>query len=225
MVGAERDLRSRGTTASAMSDGQPIVLVVDDDASVRDAIASLVRSVRLEAQCFAGPQEFLDSAPLDRPACMILDVRLPGASGLELQRKMRETDRAIPIVFLTAYGDVPMTVAAMKEGAIEFLIKPCRDQDLLDAIQHGLERSRAERRQRREIAEIRQRFDSLTPRERQVMAEVVAGHPNKRIAAELGTTEATIKLHRGQVMQKMKSGSLPELVRIAARLAIPNAAS
>jgi FixJ family two-component response regulator len=208
-----------------MSEAPPIVFVVDDDASVRDAIASLVRSVRVDVQCFAGAQEFDQSEPIDRPACMILDVRLPGWSGLELQRKMRERDLAIPIVFLTAYGDVPMTVAAMKQGAIEFLIKPCRDQDLLDAIQQGLERSRSERRRQRELAELRERFDSLTPRERQVMAEVVAGLPNRQIAVGLGTTEATIKLHRGQVMQKMKSGSLPDLVRIAARLANPGTSS
>jgi FixJ family two-component response regulator len=209
----------------SVSEDHPIVFVVDDDGSVRDAIASLVRSVRLDVRCFASPREFLGSEPVDRPACMILDVRLPEWSGLELQRKMREREFAIPIVFLTAFGDVPMTVTAMKEGAIEFLIKPCRDQDLLDAIQQGLERSRSERRARRELADLRQRFDSLTPRERQVMSEVVAGLPNKKIAAELGTTEATIKLHRGQVMQKMRSNSLADLVRIAARLAIPAAPS
>jgi FixJ family two-component response regulator len=231
LVVLERDLGSRRALGESqpgvesMSEAQPIVFVVDDDVSVRDAIASLVRSVRIDVQCFASAQEYLNGEPLDRPACMVLDVRLPGRSGLELQRKMREDHFAIPIVFLTAYGDVPMTVAAMKEGAIEFLIKPCRDQDLLDAIQQGLERSRAERREQRELAELRERFDSLTPRERQVMAEVVAGLPNKKIAVGLGTTEATIKLHRGQVMQKMKSASLPDLVRIAARLAIPGAPS
>jgi FixJ family two-component response regulator len=206
-----------------MSEEQPIVFVVDDDASVREAIASLVRSVRLEVQCFGSAQEFLDSSPVERPACMILDVRLPGWSGLELQRKLRASRLALPIVFLTAHGDVPMTVSAMKEGAIEFLIKPCRDQDLLDAIQQGLDQSRVARRQQTELAELRQRFDSLTPRERQVMAEVVAGLSNKKIAAGLGTTEATIKLHRGQVMQKMQSSSLPDLVRVAARLAIADA--
>jgi len=204
---------------------QPIVIVVDDDASVREAIASLVRSVRLEVQTFGSAQEFLQADPVDRPACLVLDVRLPGSSGLDLQRDLRGRGVGIPIVFLTGYGDVPMTVRAMKEGAIEFLIKPFRDQDLLDAIQHGLERSRSERREQTELAELRQRFESLTPRERQVMAEVVAGLPNKKIAAGLGTSEATIKLHRGQVMQKMRVGSLAELVRIAERLAIPGSRS
>jgi len=204
---------------------QPIVIVVDDDASVREAIASLVRSVRLEVQTFGSAQEFLQADPVDRPACLVLDVRLPGSSGLDLQRDLRGRGVGIPIVFLTGYGDVPMTVRAMKEGAIEFLIKPFRDQDLLDAIQHGLERSRSERREQTELAELRQRFESLTPRERQVMAEVVAGLPNKKIAAGLGTSEATIKLHRGQVMQKMRVGSLADLVRIAERLAIPGSRS
>jgi FixJ family two-component response regulator len=203
-----------------MSEAEPIVLVVDDDPSVRNAIASLVRSVRLDVQCFSSATEFLESPRVDRPACMILDVRLPGRSGLDLQRKMRESRSAIPIVFLTAHGDVPMTVAAMKEGAIEFLIKPCRDQDLLDAVQQALERCRAEHSELQELTALRQRFASLTLREREVMADVVAGLPNKKIAAALGTTEATIKVHRGQVMQKMKSDSLPDLVRIAARLSI-----
>jgi len=204
---------------------QPIVFVVDDDASVREAIASLVRSVRLDVHTFGSAREFLDAEPSERPACLVLDVRLPGSSGLDLQRELRGRGIGIPIIFLTAYGDVPMSVRAMKEGAIEFLIKPFRDQDLLDAIQQALERSRAERRQQAEIVELRRRFDSLTPRERQVMVEVVAGLPNKKIAAGLGTSEATIKLHRGQVMQKMKAGSLAELVRIAERLAISGSRS
>jgi len=205
-----------------MGEPQPIVFVVDDDGSVREAIASLLRSVHLDVQSFGSAQEFIDAEPVDRPACLVLDVRLPGASGLDLQRDLRARGVGIPIIFLTAHGDVPMTVSAMKEGAIEFLIKPFRDQNLLDAIQQGLERSRSERRQQTELAELRQRFDSLTRRERQVMAEVVAGLPNKKIAAGLGTSEATIKLHRGQVMQKMRAGSLAELVRIAARLAVPD---
>ena len=205
-----------------MGELQPIVFVVDDDGSVREAIASLLRSVHLDVQSFGSAQEFIDAEPVDRPACLVLDVRLPGASGLDLQRDLRARGVGIPIIFLTAHGDVPMTVSAMKEGAIEFLIKPFRDQNLLDAIQQGLERNRSERRQQTELAELRQRFDSLTRRERQVMAEVVAGLPNKKIAAGLGTSEATIKLHRGQVMQKMRAGSLAELVRIAARLAVPD---
>jgi len=208
-----------------VGESQPIVFVVDDDASVREAIASLVRSVRLDVHTLGSAQEFLDAEPAERPACLVLDVRLPGSSGLDLQRELRARGIGIPIIFLTAYGDVPMSVRAMKEGAIEFLIKPFRDQDLLDAIQQALERSRAEQRQRGELVELRRRFDSLTPRERQVMVEVVAGLPNKKIAAGLGTSEATIKLHRGQVMQKMRAGSLAELVRIAERLAISGSRS
>lgn len=206
-----------------MNEEPPIIYVVDDDASVREAIESLVRSVHLDVQSFGNAQEFLDHERADRTACLVLDVRLPGRSGLELQRDLCERGVAIPIVFATAYGDVPMSVTAMKRGAIEFLMKPFRDQDLLDAIQLGLERSRCERQHERERGELRERFASLTPRERQVMAEVVAGLSNKEIAAALGATEATIKLHRGQVMKKMQSGSLPDLVRIAARLAIPSA--
>jgi FixJ family two-component response regulator len=209
----------------SVGEPQPIVFVVDDDASVREAISSLLRSVHLGVRTFGSTQEFLASERVDAPCCLVLDVRLPGSSGLELQRELRARGVAIPIVFLTGYGDVPMTVRAMKEGAIEFLIKPFRDQDLLDAIQQGLERSRSLRRQQAELAELRERFDSLTPRERQVMVEVVAGLPNKKIAAQLGTSEATIKLHRGQVMQKMRAGSLAELVRIAQRLALPSARS
>ena len=208
-----------------MGEPQPIVFVVDDDASVREAIASLVRSVRLDVHSFGSAQEFLDAEPPERPACLVLDVRLPGSSGLDLQRELRARGVGIPIIFLTGYGDVPMSVRAMKEGALEFLIKPFRDQDLLDAIQQALERSRAEQRQQAELLELRRRFDSLTPRERQVMVEVVAGLPNKKIAAGLGTSEATIKLHRGQVMQKMRAGSLAELVRIAERLAISGSRS
>ncbi len=201
-----------------MTEPRGTVFVVDDDASVREAIASLVRSVRLDVRTFESAHDFLASERPDVPACLVLDVRLPGSSGLELQRDLRGRGVTLPIIFLTGYGDVPMTVRAMRAGAIEFLIKPCRDQDLLDAIQDGLGRSRAERLERAELAELRERYESLTPRERQVMAEVVAGLPNKKIAAEFGTSEATIKLQRGQVMQKMRAGSVAELVRLAARL-------
>jgi FixJ family two-component response regulator len=195
-----------------------IVFVVDDDVAVREAIASLVRSVRLEVRTFDSAQEFVAALPLDGPGCLVLDVRLPGSSGLDLQRDLRARDVRLPIIFLTGYGDVPMTVRAMRAGAIEFLIKPFRDQDLLDAIQRGLEQSRAEHLEQLELAELMKRYESLTPRECQVMAEVVAGLPNKKIAAEFGTSEATIKLQRSQVMQKMRAGSLAELVRLAARL-------
>jgi FixJ family two-component response regulator len=194
------------------------VFVVDDDASVREAIASLVRSVQLDVRTFDSAQEFLAADRPDVTACLVLDVRLPGSSGLDLQRELRARGVTVPIIFLTGYGDVPMTVRAMRAGAIEFLIKPFRDQDLLDAIQEGLRQSWAQRQEQAELAELRQRFDSLTPRERQVMAEVVAGLPNKKIAAEFGTSEATVKLQRAQVMQKMRASSVAELVRLAARL-------
>jgi FixJ family two-component response regulator len=201
-----------------VNEPQGIVCVVDDDESVREAIASLVRSVRLEVRTFDSAHEFLAAERVDAPTCLVLDVRLPGSSGLDLQRDLRARGATVPIIFLTGYGDVPMTVRAMRAGAIEFLIKPFRDQDLLDAIQLGLDQSRAERREQAELSELRLRYDSLTPRERQVMAEVVAGLPNRKIAAEFGTSEATIKLQRSQVMQKMRAGSVAELVRLAARL-------
>ena len=205
-----------------MSEARPMVFVVDDDQSVREGIASLVRSVHLDVRTFGSAQEFLSARHPDTPACLVLDVRLPGTSGLELQRGLQGRGITIPIVFLTGYADVPMTVRAMKDGATDFLIKPFRDQELLDAIQRALERSASQRRQEAELDKLRQRFDTLTPREQQVMGGVVAGLPNKRIAAELGTSEATVKLHRGQVMQKMRAASLPELVRIAERLGLSN---
>ena len=203
-----------------MTETDAMVFVVDDDASVRDSLKNLIRSVGLGAELFASAQEFLRSKRPDVPGCLVLDVRLPGLSGLDLQRRMAEAGLQIPIIFVTGHGDIPMTVRAMKAGAVEFLTKPFRDQDLLDAIQQALERDRKARDQRAAIEELRSRFASLTPREREVMARVVAGLLNKQIGAELGTGETTVKIHRHQVMEKMGAGSLPELVRMADRLGL-----
>ena len=203
-----------------MTETDAVVFVVDDDASMRESLKNLIRSVGMRVELFASAQEFLRSKHLDVPSCLVLDVRLQGASGLDLQRRTAEAGLQIPIIFITGHGDIPMTVRAMKAGAVEFLTKPFRDQDLLDAIQQALERDRKTREQRAEVEELRGRFASLTSRERDVMARVVAGLLNKQIGAELGTSETTVKIHRHQVMEKMGAGSLPELVRMADRLGI-----
>jgi FixJ family two-component response regulator len=203
-----------------MTETDAVVFVVDDDASMRESLKNLIRSVGLRAELFASAQEFLRSKHPAVPSCLVLDVRLPGLSGLDLQKRMAEAGLQIPIIFITGHGDIPMTVRAMKAGAVEFLTKPFRDQDLLDAIQQALERDRKARDQRAEIEELRSRFASLTPREREVMARVVVGLLNKQIGAELGTSETTVKIHRHQVMEKMGAGSLPELVRMADRLGV-----
>jgi FixJ family two-component response regulator len=203
-----------------MSERDAIVFVVDDDAPMRESLKNLIRSVGLRVELFASAQEFLRSKHPDLPSCLVLDVRLPGLSGLDLQKQTGDVGIEIPIVFITGHGDIPMSVRAMKAGAVEFLTKPFRDQDLLDAIEQALEGDRIARDQRAALEELRSRFALLTSREREVMKGVVAGLLNKQIGAELGTSETTVKIHRHQVMEKMGARSLPELVRMVDRLGI-----
>src|SRR6202163_5170325 len=208
---------------TAMAPQPPTVVVIDDDASIRKALENLLRSVGLDVELFKSPQEFLQSNRPDRPGCIVLDVRFPGRSGLDMQREISAANTSLPIIFITGYGDIPMSVRAMKAGAVEFLTKPFRDQDLLNAIQQALERDRVARQHSSEIAEQRKRFDALTSREREVMGLVVAGWLNKQIGFELGISEITVKIHRGRVMNKMAAQSLAELVRMTERLEIPTA--
>ena len=201
-------------------DNASVVFVIDDDASIRKSLSSLLRSVGLHVEVFSPPSEFLGSKLPNAPSCLVLDVRLPGVSGLDFQGELAKSNIEIPIVFITGHGDIPMTVQAMKAGAIEFLTKPIRDQDLLDAVQAGLTRDRARRARLTSVSDLKKHFDSLTAREKEILALVSSGLINKQAAAELGVTEVTVKVHRGNVMRKMGAHSLAELVRMADALGI-----
>jgi FixJ family two-component response regulator len=197
------------------------VFIIDDDADLRASIQDLLESVGLRSESFGTAEEFLSSERPDAPSCLVLDVRLPGVNGLDFQRRLADTGIQIPIIFVTGHGDIPMTVKAMKSGAVEFLTKPFQDRDLLGAIRQALERDRATRQHQSDLAELRERYEALTAREREVMGLVVSGMLNKQIAAELGTSEVTVKIQRGRAMRKMKAGSVAELVRMVANLQLP----
>jgi FixJ family two-component response regulator len=205
-----------------MKSTSPVVYVVDDDVSMRKALRNLLESVPLEVATYASPEEFLKTAVLDSPSCLVLDIRLQATNGLDLQAALIERGIHIPIIFITGHGDIAMSVRAMKAGAIEFLTKPFQDQDLLDAIYRAVELDRAYRRQQAELGGVRKRYFLLTPRERQVMTLVVAGMSNKQIACDIGIRQATVKFHRGQVMRKMQADSLPALVRMAQQIDLPS---
>jgi FixJ family two-component response regulator len=208
-----------------MGEVTAVVFVIDDDPSMRAALEDLISSVGLQARLFASPQEFLQGPRSDAPGCLVLDVRLPGMSGLTFQKELERAGITLPVIFITGHGDIPMSVRAMKAGAVEFLTKPFHDQEMLDAIHAAIERDRQSRRQALLVAELRERYITLTERERQIMTLVVVGRANKQIAAELNLSEMTVKVHRGQAMRKMQAESLPELVRMADRLGVTNATS
>ncbi len=201
-----------------MTEPEATIIVIDDDSDVREALGSLLRSVGLQVRLLASVPEFLQTGRPNGPTCMVLDVRLPGRSGLDFQRELTSANIHLPIIFVTGHGDIPMSVQAMKGGAIEFLTKPFRDQDLLDAIQIGLAEDRAWLEREKSLADLRARFETLTAREREVMGLVVTGRLNKQVAGDIGVSEMTVKVHRGQVMRKMRAGSLPDLARMADRL-------
>ena len=201
--------------APGMRDDQPSVSIVDDDPEFPDSVARLLRSVGLHTRQFSSVSDFLNADPSDGPTCLVLDIRMPGGSGLELQRDLAAANRHVPIIFITAHGDIPMSVQAMKGGAIEFLTKPFRDQDLLDAVEAGLARDRARRDSDRALSALRERFEALSSREREIMVQVTAGRLNKQIAHDIGISESTVKVHRTHLMRKMKARSLPELSRMA----------
>ena len=201
-----------------MKDQQPIVFIIDDDSSIREGVADLLRSIGLQVEAFASTQQFLDSKRPDAPGCIVLDVRLPGLSGLDSQRVLAISDIRLPIIFITGHGDIPMSVRAIKSGAIEFLTKPLHEQQLIDAVHAGIERDRARREEAEALAELRSRFETLTPREREVLSLVVTGQPNKQIAARLGLSEMTVKVHRSQIMHKTRAKSVIDLVRMNDKL-------
>lgn len=211
----------RGSGSQLVAEKKPIVFVIDDDASVREGLQDLLESIGLAVISFGSPEEFLKGARPDSPACIVLDIRLPGQSGLEFQRLLAETGIPLPIIFISGHGDIPMSVQAMKSGAIEFLTKPLHEQRLLDAVQTGLARDRSRLLEAQNVAELRLRDDSLTPREREVFALVITGRPNKQIAASLELSEMTVKVHRSQLTRKMRAKSVIELVRMADKLGVP----
>jgi FixJ family two-component response regulator len=204
-----------------MNEPAPIVFVVDDDESVRRSLKRFLGAEGFQVELFASPQEFLQGKRPDVPSCLVLDIRLKGTSGLEFQQELTKAGIPIPIIFLTGHGNIPMTVRAMKSGAVEFFSKPFQDQDLLDAIHLALAKDRVRRQQKAEIATLRERYESLTPREQEVLSWVISGRLNKQIAAEIGTSETTVKVHRSQLMRKMAADSLPDLVRMAEKMGIP----
>jgi FixJ family two-component response regulator len=206
--------------APAMRDANPSVLIIDDDPEFRDSVGRLLRSVGLDTRQFSSVSEFLKADPSAGPTCLVLDIRMPGGSGLELQRDLAAANRQVPIIFITAHADIPMTVQAMKGGAIEFLTKPFRDQELLDAVDAGLARDRARRESDRALAALKERFETLSSREREIMIQVTAGRLNKQIAGDIGITESTVKVHRTNLMRKMQARSLPELSRMADSLKV-----